>query len=401
MPGSRRLGISARAWMVLRGLVIGITSFATIACGAQQITTSYPHLSKPLLSQLPRTVDLSALANKQLPGLPCAFKAPIQYKNTSGELTGDRGIDVNCRGRRYFYGVINDHNVGYEAPQCLQSEQGRFECVFAKGSDNYQVDGSTEAHAVSVLVSMLKLASAAGASPSSNTSSGPGRGQSGAHLSATDAAGDNIAFTISVGSPVAANTVSDPAVAACASDLNGDGSTLARSAAIPVTVTSNLQSNSGISAQVDFGEDLAQLEARRQVHDALEVIDPRQPNPAPLTLPYPLWATTYSTSGPQCTSQTESGAGVWAALTEQLSPGQAQTWQSWLVVPEQITPASPPLSSPDSAVGHFAFYPRITIGQYNASVSDTSPSTDDYLTCSDGKSYVVANRTVAVTDGCS
>lgn len=220
------------------------------------------------------------------------------------------------------------------------------------------------------------------------------------HFAAMDSVGDRVNIRIAIGAPVPAATVTDPSVQACGPALSSNGSTVARSAALPVSVSSRLTSDSAISVEVDFGEDLGEIETNG-VYDGGTVIPPANPHQDPLTNPPTLWATTYSTAGPQCTSLPDTGAGVWAALTEQLSPNQTQSWQSWLVVPEQITPDGPPLSSPDSAVSHFIFYPRVSIGQTEVSVTDPSSPTNSYAACPDGKSYLEANPSVASTEGCT
>jgi hypothetical protein len=168
---------------------------------------------------------------------------------------------------------------------------------------------------------------------------------------ASDSAGDQIAVQLSVGEPVPASEISDAAVQGCESELSTTGSSVARSAAIRVTVTVTVVSSEAVTVELDMGDS---ADAADNNYGALLNIDQ--------LYPYLFWATTYSDSGAVCTRSTDATGVSWGSVTWQnLAPNRPGTWTSYLVWPEAITPAAASLSDPQNPINAVIFDPSVTI----------------------------------------
>lgn len=219
------------------------------------------------------------------------------------------------------------------------------------------------------------------------------------HFAATDDAGDTADVELTVGTPVQADSVGNPAVESCASVMQGDGTTLERSAAIPIKVVLRLTSESPVDVRV------GQLDGMREVFDGQaygvatgQLLNPDMPSSVSYSKPL-YWATTHTT-GPECDRASDGDDDVWSSSTgRSVQPYSGFNNQSWLIVPDQATPAAPRLTSEDSAVNWFLLRPDVSFGDSDADVrARKSPFTVRCLQTSDESDarFVAVNPRVAV-----
>lgn len=244
-------------------------------------------------------------------------------------------------------------------------------------------------------------------STSTTTAAATTAAGSSAEAALSDTAGDKVSLSLTLGSPAAASTVQDPAVQACGTELTNGGSTLARSVAIPVKLDASLQSASPVPMTVNLLSAMSEVFSGQAFQVSTgELLSASEQDVMPDTAAgaVPMyWATTYTSSGPQCDQASDGDGSTWANVKwSSLSPGATDSWQSWLVIPEQVTPGSPALDSPQSQANWFLFRPVASIGQGAATVSFTTPQTS-IVSCGDGGTndlYVAVDPQAAIARGC-
>ena len=336
---------STGAWTEQRGarvrsvgliLAAGLVSAVVCACGSHQQSNTMR------LGFRPAAAPQSASAIQNLVGQharDCRFSNPT----TGVDPDGANELDLNIAcGSNNSTGQVAEVSRGVppleNRDQCIVGSGMPAQCDYRSGRVGVSVNATTLNEARGRLQAIATAVSSASASGSSGTQqASDSASSSGSSTAATgqasDSAGDSVNATLQVGPAVPADSLPYTPVAGCASELASQGSTLARSAAIPVTATITLTSTSAVPATLNLGAHLVAVESNG-ILAGTTVINPVNPQ---LTLnSQTLWATSYSDSGPQCTGPTESND--WGKVTWNLAPGQAQTWDSWLVVPEVITP---------------------------------------------------------------
>jgi hypothetical protein len=211
-----------------------------------------------------------------------------------------------------------------------------------------------------------------------------------------DSAGDFADVQVTLRQAVPADEITDAAVRDCSPYLDSAGSSLARSAAIEITIVTTVTSSSNVSFNVNMLTDM----------DVATGGTAQTVGEGDLDGHALLWATTYTDSGPQCDEASDGDLGTWAAeqVTNQ-APNTPSTWTSYLIVPEVVTPASPPLSSSQNPVNALLFHPVVNLASTSGSRRIAFQSSQpDVVVCSPDEngsvSFVALDPVEAQTLGC-
>lgn len=298
----RRLACSAM-------LVLGLMALS--GCGS---STSEPE-SKPVSINTqgwptpPEEVDLGSLQDQAITGVDgCQFNS----------FSTARQIAITCEDARKALVTIEKQA---RKPFCDSEQEEAVIHCFASGGVAVETWAGTAERASDFLIALTEQLNGTSEENAVEAEEAAQDEEPAVSGVATDNKGDRVLVNIFTGVPGSAKSLSNSTIGACEEDIADLGSSPERSAAIPVSVEMKVLSSVGVDVAVDL-EDVGLVEREGEVPQGAVAA---------------LWAGEYS-EGPACNLAVEGGTVHWDP--EDARPGVVQTHQSWLILPETITPNS-------------------------------------------------------------
>jgi hypothetical protein len=182
---------------------------------------------------------------------------------------------------------------------------------------------------------------------------------------ASDSDGDTPRISLELGAPLALTSSSSAGPSVCDSQLTALGSNPARALAVPVTVTGDMTST--LPTELAVGINAISFVTSGGNVDAGGLDTMSTP---------PLWAADYST-GLTCDTSTDYLDAATVGWSADVS-GTSHTWDTWIVLPDVITPDNPDGSD---ITGRLLLKPTVRIGDESASFTPDPTSKSAHVYC--------------------